>query len=160
MDNDLTQADWLLYTQEQRIRHVLPNVATKMTTVSYKKYLVLSNILEVDMKLLPFITNTDINNSYIHLDSVKIFLNGEPYPVIIHGLNDIIQDNFRKADARAFIDSQTVFYAFSDAIYTSGPAGTRIIGFPNFIDAYTTIVPNAPQTSGHVKTYTIVLSCD
>ena len=150
---DLTHADWLMFSQEHLIRQVNPNIATKIVKLPNKNYLVASNITSEDIVKLKFLTNTDKNNNYLYLETLKVYLDNSSYAVNIHGLKYVILDIFRKADVDAFINESNVFYPFSPSNYNG-------LSFSAFINDFTDLVPNSPKTSGHLQTYTIVLNPD
>jgi len=154
---DLKHEDRLLFSQDHLIRAIDPNISTSITQKGKKKFLVLANIpcTNESMAALPFLTNTDMNNNYLHLDSIKVFLNNSPYSSTIYGLNSVVVDNFRKADSTAFSASPTIskFLPFSTGTYSSG--------FKSFLVNYSGVVPNSPVITNETSiTVTLVLSCD
>jgi hypothetical protein len=150
---DYTQTDWTLISQEQYIRRVNPAISTRIIKSSNKNYLVASNISEADITKIFLITNTDKNNNYLYLENFKVFLDKAHNPVNIPGLEAIILDIVRKADITSFINGSKVSFPFSRNLFNGSTIN-------QFIDNYTRLLPNAPNTFGRVKTYKIVLNPD
>jgi hypothetical protein len=150
---DLTHTNWLLFSQEQLIRLVNPAISTRIINLPDKNYLVASNISEADITRIFLLTNTDVNNNYLYLESFKVFLDNAPDPLNIPGLEDNILDIVRKADIISFVANNKVSYPFSKNLFNNSTIN-------QFIDNYTNLIPNSPKTYNRIKTYTIVLNPD
>lgn len=103
---DKTHADWLLTTQECLIKRSHPSLSTKIEHFPKydKRFLTIEQIPLNVFKELRFIVNTDTNNNYLYIETIKIYVNGSCTPVEIIGVEDTLNQLYNFSDMNAFIE--------------------------------------------------------
>jgi hypothetical protein len=164
---DLEHRDWLIRSITKMIQKVDLKIRIKQKKRGQTKILVLENVSESNLNNLYFITNTDQNNNFLYLESVKVFLNDdyEKTPIYIPGLTQIMLDSWNQADNTAFLNSEKIFYPFVNPL--NGPSVPGVvtsyvnpISVPNYVDIFTSMSPYIESTYGKTKTFTIILNPD
>ncbi len=155
-DPDLKHADWLVFTQEKLIQSVSTNISTQIVKTETTRFLIIGDIQEDDLDKLEFITNTDRNNNYLHLEKFEVYISNSPKPVNIPGLGNIVVNAFRQSDANGFLEGYKTHRPFDVHQFV----GSNFDGcsFSDFIDEYSARIPFAPTTTRKVKTYEIILN--
>ena len=87
---DFEQRDWLLFSMQQLIENVDPNISINIIKAGESKLLIASNITEDSIIKLSFLTNSDFNNNYLYLENFSVFLNSYNEPLNIPGLSEIV----------------------------------------------------------------------
>lgn len=155
---DLTHADWVLYTQQKLISNVNTDISSEVIKNGDKSYLIISNISETDLDKLYFLTNTDNNNNYLYIENFNVFTSNSSSSVNIPGLLEVVTSSFRSNDANAFINGSKVYYPFNVKNFQ----GSYFKGntFSEFVDTLSGLLPYSANTSGYTKKYRIILNPD
>jgi hypothetical protein len=160
---DLTHSDWCLFTQEKLIQ----NTVTDVSITYYKKAngttnMTISGIKPADIAKLKFLTNTDQNNNYLYLEQFNVYINNGFNPLVIPGLNEVIQNFFRNSDMMGYLDDKKTHLPFSNANIQSGQNVAKT--FNEFIILGTKLIPYIPNiTPENLNTtvkYEIILCPD
>ena len=151
---DLTQLDWLLFSTQQLIEQVDPNIPVQIVQNDYgEKVLIASQISQDTISKLYFITNNDFNKNTLQLVDIFVYLDSYRDPVKIPGLREIVVNNiFKISDVNSFVNGNKLQYPFenSNMKYSSS--------FNDFVDKLSSYTPYAAQTTGKNKIYKIVLN--
>jgi len=148
-NEDLTHRDWLLVSQQKVIQQKAPSVSTMIMGTS----LVITNISEADLLKLEFLTNTDKNNNYLYLETVKVNLSGSVSPLLVSGLQDTMLDVFRLSDLQSFLkDSEKTHTPFNATAFNGKSVG-------EFLDILTAALPTVPDSAGLSKMFTLTINC-
>jgi hypothetical protein len=151
---DFEQRDWLLFSMQQLIENVDPNISINIIKAGESKLLIASNITEDSIIKLSFLTNSDFNNNYLYLENFSVFLNSYNEPLNIPGLSEIVINQYRRSDIiYGFIQGKKTFQPF-----TSCNLGN--INFNDMIDNITSIIPGCTNTKNKIKLYEIILNPD
>ena len=156
---DLTHADWLLFSQQKLIENVDPNVSiTYESTRDGGKSMIISGINENMIDKLTFLTNTDQNNNYLYLESFGVYVSGLVKPLEIPGINDIVLNIYRNSDIYSFIVGDKLHDPFN---VIKNIKNTTFTGrtFGKFVDEYTSLIPYVLSTKGRPKNFELVLKC-
>jgi hypothetical protein len=151
---DFEQRDWLLFSMQQLIENVDPNISVNIINAGKSKLLIASNITEDSISKLSFLSNSDFNNNYLYLEHFSVFLNSYNEPLNIPGLSEIVINQYRRSDIiYGFIQGKKTFQPF-----TSCNLGN--INFNDMVDNITSIIPGCTNTKNKIKLYEIVLNPD
>lgn len=169
---DLDHADWCLFTQTRLLESVNPEIICEIARYpDGTKILFASNITEIDILNLKFLTNTDQNNNYLYLENFSVYESKNPTkPISIPGLNNIMIELYRQSDYDAYIKGQITHNGFTTQnflfsnfknnglnIFNDQAFGSDI---NSFIDLYTSLIPFSPNTKPGKKLYSITLNPD
>lgn len=163
---DLQHRDWLLRTITKMVQKVNPHIRIKTKKRGGSKVLVLENILEADLDNLYFLTNTDVNNNYLYLETMQVFLYDDSYKneIMLPGLSRLMIECWNQADADAFLNNEKTFNPFKlplNSPHTPGVTSTSTkISVPQYVDIYSSMVPFLPETTGISKVFKLVLNPD
>lgn len=151
---DFEQRDWLLFSMQQLIENVDPNISINIIKAGESKLLIASNITEDSIIKLSFLSNSDFNNNYLYLENFSVFLNSYNEPLNIPGISEIVINQYRRSDIiYGFIQGKKTFQPF-----TSCNLGN--INFNDMIDNITSIIPGCTNTKNKIKLYEIILNPD
>jgi hypothetical protein len=151
---DLQHRDWLLFTQQNLVQSIDPNIDTSIvSTPDGGKRLILKNVTEQDMAVLQFITNTDQNNNYLYLESIAVRLENSIDNLEIPGLTPVILKMYRLSDANGFFTSSKTHIPYTTTSFNGNSVGY-------YIDQTTKLLPFLPNTYGIQKIFTLVLNPD
>jgi hypothetical protein len=147
---------WLLEVQQNLTLKTNPNITTSIFNDSDGQIkLLISNISDIDIKLIKFITNTDINNSYLYCENFSVHIEGQNDSLFYPGLKEIAIKMFNDADTKAFLVNQKTYTPFSNGAFTD-PA----MDINEFIDNVTAMVECMPKTKNLRKSYSIIMNPD
>jgi len=151
---DLNQLDWLLFSTQQLIEQVDPNIPVQIVENDYgEKVLIASQISQDTISKLYFITNNDFNKNTLQLVDIFVYLDSYRDPVKIPGLKEIVVNNiFKISDVNAFVNGNKLQYPFENSNMKNASS------FNDFVDKLSSYTPYAAQTSGKTKIYKIVLN--
>ena len=151
---DLQQRDWVLFSMQNLIENVDPQISVKIVTLGTSKLLVASQISENSITKLSFLTNNDANNNYLYLENFSVYLNLYNEPLNIPGLNEIVINQYRRSDIiNGFIAGKNTFQPFCSCNLGN-------INFNEMVDNITSIIPGCTSTKNKQKFYEIVLNPD
>ena len=155
--------DWLNKVTTHLIKKVNTNIHV---TQEKNKLLKITNISELDLANLEFLTNTDHNN--IHGKIVKMAVsipgnnNGSLININIPGLSETICNIFEKSDAEAFLSlnkSHKPFkYPFSKVTTSDSSKTNNNLSVGDYIDIQTYLNHLLPKTTGVNKIYSLAFS--
>jgi hypothetical protein len=159
---DLEHRDWLLFSTQKMIQRIDPKISVKIIpnpNVEDGKLLIVSEISETSIGKLFFLTNTDQNNNYFHLESQEVFLKDHAESIHIPGLDEIALEMFRDSDTKAFISEpfNKTHAPFSES-YIKNATNGIVRSYPDLVDKLTSIIPNSIRTYHNVKKFKLVFN--
>jgi hypothetical protein len=157
---DLQHRDWLLSVTIKIVQNIDQQVSWKIIDLdNNRKHLELSNISENTLDQLYFITNTDINNNYLYLEDMKVYLTSNlSNPLDLTGLSELAKSLWNNSDSIAFINGNKTHTPFKNAL--TFPYSTQPMSISSYVDIQSSIVPFFPTTIGLPKVFTIILNPD
>jgi len=156
---DLNHADWVLNSQKALIIKVNANISTVLLNDKTNKKLVVANVSEKDIDNLYFLTNTDQNNNYLYIERFDVYIQGQPIPIPIPGLEDSVKNVYYNSDTNSFLNGQKIHYPFNGLLYQQDSVFSGNT-FSEYVDFISNCIPLSPSTNGLKKTYSFVLNPD
>lgn len=151
-------AEWLIKSTLKRIQLVDTNILfTISSSKSGRKVLIIYNIGEDSLEKLPFLTNTNTNNSYGRIDDIAVyFLDNSSLNIPVLGLSANVQNAYYNADIKAFDNGFKTMYPFITPF--SDPDDGSPISIPRYVDIMTKMIPWSTKTFGKPKTFRLIYS--
>ena len=122
-----------------------------------KKKIVMKNVSEDDLLILPFLTNTNDSNKTIAMIRMSVFVSqndGTLQNINIPGFSPTMIQLFNNSDYAAFLAGNRTHIPFKSSAFKSG--NPKTVG--EWVDLVSSTLPNVQTTTGKRKYYTIVLS--
>jgi len=142
---DLKHRDWLLRNTTQLILSIDPTITYIIVNgPNDSKHLIFSDITEESLLKLFFITNTDINNNYLYLEALHVYLENSNNCLQIPGLHELAIQLWAYADSNGFSDGKKFFKPFDNNLIN--PVNGKPINIRTWIDIYSAMVPFIPNT--------------
>lgn len=169
---DLDHADWCLFTQVRLIESVNPEIICEIARYpDGKRLLFVSNVNEIDILKIHFLTNTDQNNNYLYMEDFGVFNTKNPSkPLSVPGLKNLMIELYRQADYQSYINGEKIHIGFTTQNFLfSNFKNNQPNSFNNevygsdinaFVDLYTSLIPFCSATKPGNKLYSFVLNPD
>jgi hypothetical protein len=163
---DLQSRDWLIALTQTLLKDVDSNIKCTVSVRGPSKILRISNISEISVDKLKFLTNTSTNNNYGYLEDFKVSVldNKSIIPINVPDLKKIMIEAYNFNDTKAFLENNKLFNPFLN--FFKDPCDpSKYISVTEFIDTYTEMtsvigLPGVIPTRDKVKIYEAVFNPD
>ena len=155
MSNDLKHSDWLLISTEQ----ILKTIDNNLVILKQGNSITVSQIKEDVIDKLVFLTNSDTNNNFLGLQSMQLFLDGQPKSDTETdiSLTSYVKQLWTRSDLVGYLEEKRLHKPFDVSNLDNAPSFTGTT-FAEYTDLITGSKGGVGNSVGRKKTYTIVIA--